>query len=88
MQISITVPDEIGRELRARWEDLPRHALEVLVADAYRQSLLSAGQVREVLGLSTRLDLDAFLKQAGAYLHYTEAELDADQRSLEELLAR
>lgn len=88
MEISITVPDDIGLQLRDQWQDLPKHTLEALVADAYRHGVLSAGQVRRLLGLPTRLDVDAFLKQAGAYLHYTETDLERDSRTLEELLGR
>lgn len=87
MEISITIPDDIAQRLRGRWRDLPRHALEALVADAYRHGLLTAGQVRQWLDLPSRLEVDAFLKQAGAYLHYTPEDLDKDARTLEELLA-
>ena len=88
MEISIHVPDAIAAQLRNHWRDLPRHALQALVADAYRHQLLTAGQVRELLDLPTRLDVDAFLKQAGAYLHYTEEDLDQDRRTLDSLLDR
>lgn len=87
MEISITVPDDIAQRLRGQWHDLPRHALEALVADAYRHGLLTAGQVRQWLDLPSRMEVDAFLKQAGAYLHYAAEDLDEDARTLEELLA-
>ena len=87
MEISISVPDEIARKLETEWRDLPRHALEALAADAYRHELLTAGQVRELLGLPTRLDVDAFLKRAGAYLLYDEEDLENDRQTLEKLLA-
>lgn len=88
MEISISVPDDIAHDLRSQWRDLPRHALEALAADSYRRGVLTAGQVRRLLDLPTRLDVDAFLKEAGAYLHYTEEDLDRDSRALEELLGR
>jgi len=88
MEISIHVPDDVAQQLSGRWGDLPRHALEALVADAYRHGVLTSGQVRQLLSLSTRYEVDAFLKQAGAYLHLTEADLDEDTRTLEELLAQ
>lgn len=87
MEISITVPDDIAQRLRGQWRDLPRHALEALVADAYRHGLLTAGQVRQWLDLPSRLEVDAFLMRAGAYLHYTTEDLDEDARTLDELLA-
>lgn len=87
MEISIHVPDDLARQLRSGWEDLPRRTLEALAADAYRHGLLTGGQVRRLLGLGTRLELDAFLKQAGAHLHYTVEDLEQDARTLDQLLA-
>ena len=88
MEISITVPDDIAERLRGQWQDLPRHALEALAADGYRQGLLTTAQVRHLLGLSSRLEVDAFLKRAGADLPYSEEDLEKDARTLEELLSR
>lgn len=87
VDISITVPDDIAQQLRRHWSDLPRRALEALVADAYRHGLLTAEQVRQCLDLPSRFDVDAFLKSAGAYLHYTAEDLEEDSKTLEELLA-
>jgi hypothetical protein len=87
VEISITVPDDIAQQLVEQWRDLPRHMLEAVVADAYRQGLLTRGQVQQWLDLPSRDDVDAFLKSAGAYLHYTAEDLEADARTLEELLA-
>lgn len=86
MEISISLPDDVAHQLRSQWRDLPRHTLEALVADAYRHGILTAGQVRRLLDLPNRLAVDAFLKQAGAYLHYSEEDLAKDARTLEELL--
>jgi hypothetical protein len=87
VEISISVPDDLAEQLRSGWGDLPRHALEALAADAYREGLLTAGQVRRLLGFRTRLELDAFLKEAGAFLHYTGEDLEEDARTLDRLLA-
>jgi hypothetical protein len=35
--------------------------------------------------LSTSLEVDAFLKQAGVELHYDEADLEADRLTMEQL---
>ena len=88
MEISITVPDDIALRLSDQWQDLPRHTLEALVADAYRHGVLTAGQVRRLLDLPARLEVDGFLKRAGAYLQYSESDLDQDARTLEGLLDR
>ena len=48
MNISITFPDDLANQMRNRWEDLPRHALEALAAAAYRGGILTAAQVRRL----------------------------------------
>ena len=86
MNISIELPDEIADQIGIRWNDLPRRALEALVADACRESLISGPQAQEMLGLGSRLELDAFLKRSEVYLDYSGDDLDADIRTLDELL--
>lgn len=85
MEIVFNVPDDIAERLQSYWPDLPRRALEALVADAYRHQLLTTAQVRQILDLATRLEADAVLKQASAYLHYTKEDLNEDRRTSEEL---
>jgi hypothetical protein len=57
-------------------------ALRALSAQAYRDGQLTHAEVQRVLSLKSRLEADAFLKQAGAYLDYTEADLDNDLAAL------
>lgn len=85
MNISISVPDDLAHQMGDRWEDLPRHALEALATSAYRSGVLTVAQVRRLLGHASRFETHAFLKQAGAYLDYTEQDLDDDLRALAEL---
>lgn len=86
MNISIELSDKIADQIGSRWNDLPRRALEALVADACRESVISGPQAQEMLGLRSRLELDAFLKRSRVYLDYTEDDLGADIRTLDELL--
>ena len=76
--ITLELPEEIARQLEARWSDLPRAALESLALEAYRSGALSAGQLRRLLGFETRYALDGFLKQHGIYLNYTAEDLQHD----------
>ena len=85
MQIQIALPDDVVRSLEERWGSLERKLLEMLVIEAYREGSISAGKVRELLGMSTRLEVDAFLKAKGVDLHYDEADLEADRSSHEQL---
>ncbi len=88
MEITFQVPDSVAARLRASWQDLPRHALEALAADAYRQGLLTSADVQEVLGIASRYELDGFLKQAGAFLQYSAEDLEEDVKSFLEKTGR
>ena len=85
MEISISIPDDLGAQLADQWTDLPRHVLEALAADAYRQGVFSSVEVQRVLGLSSRFEVFRFLKQAGVPLDYDEGELEADRQTWRDL---
>lgn len=85
MQIAITVPDDLGARLADQWADLPRHALEALTADAYRQGVLSSAEVQRILALPSRFDVARFLEQAGVGVSYDEDELATDRQTWRDL---
>jgi predicted HTH domain antitoxin len=85
MRLTLELPDEIEETLRARWSNLPRHALEALAVEAYRSEILTALQVQEMLGLGSRWETDDFLNKAQAHLHYSAEDLAQDLRALREL---
>lgn len=85
MQIQIDLPDDIAHSLEAKWGSLEQRLLEMLVVAAYQEGSISAGKVRELLGMSTRLEADAFLKQKGVYLHYNEADFEQDIATMRRL---
>jgi predicted HTH domain antitoxin len=88
MQITIEIPDDLAHQLETTLGNLPRHALESFIVEAYRQKSLSAAEVQRILGLPTHLSTDAFLKQHNAPLHYTEADLDQDLAALDRTLGQ
>ena len=51
----------------------------------HREGSISAGKVRELLGMPTRLEVDTFLKAKGIELHYNEADFKADRQTHEQL---
>ena len=51
MDLSITVPDELVEQMKNRWDDLSRGALESLGLEAYRAGVISEAQLRAMLGL-------------------------------------
>jgi predicted HTH domain antitoxin len=69
MQITLELPDEIGRQL-GEGRDLSRAALEALVAESCREHRLSDNQAAQILGVS-RYELDGILKARSVYYDYT-----------------
>ncbi len=63
-------------------------SLEAVVIEAYRRGILTAAEVRQTLGLRSRWEVDALLKQAQAYLDYTESDLEQDSRITPRILKR
>jgi hypothetical protein len=78
MNIAIELPPEIASRLAGQHDDLARITLEALAAQGYRSGKLTHAEVQSMLGLSSRWQTDAFLKQAGACLDYAEADLEHD----------
>ncbi len=78
MDVAIEVPPEIARSLAGPHDDLSRVALEALAAQGYRSGKLTHAEVQRMLGFNSRCQTDAFLKQAGAYVDYAEADLERD----------
>jgi hypothetical protein len=63
MRIALDLPDDIARWLTAAGQDPCRAALEALGLEGYRQRRISAYQLRTLLGMASRWELDAFLKE-------------------------
>jgi predicted HTH domain antitoxin len=81
MDVAFSVPDEFAERLQKRWGDLSKRALEATVADAYREEELTLGEVREILGHSTRLETEQFLNDRGILLEMSEEELEDDAKA-------
>ena len=82
--VSVDLPEEIVARLAAKWEDLPRAALEALLAEAYRDELLTAEQLRRLLGYGTRMQVDEFFKRHGVCT-YTIEDFEQDRETLRQL---
>jgi len=83
MEVAIHVPDDVAAAMP--WEDVPRHLLEQIALEGYRDGWLSEEQVRRLLGYETRLDVHGFLKAHGAYLRYSVEDLECDRATHERL---
>ena len=69
MRVTLEIPDELAACLTSPGQEPARAALEALALEAYRQRRISGYQLRTLLGLPSRLELDAFLRahQADSY---------------------
>lgn len=81
MQVTLDIPDELAALMSAGSADLSRAALEALALQGYRTEHLSESQMRRLLGLETRMEVHAFLKEHGVYLHYSIEDLDRDREA-------
>lgn len=77
--ITLELPEDVAQLLQAKWKDLPCAALESLMVEGYRSELLSAEHVRRSLGFSTRVRVDAFLKEHGVF-DYGVEEFEEDRQ--------
>jgi predicted HTH domain antitoxin len=83
MRIELELPNDIAEALQS--PDLSRAALEAIAIEGYRSEKLGRGQVQRVLGFSTPMQVDAFLKEHNVYLNYTVEDLEEDLATLERL---
>lgn len=84
MQITIDIPEEYVERLEPELLQLPQRILEAIVVDAYQANRLTSAEVGRILNLN-RFQVDAFLKQHQAYLHYTIADFNQDLQTLQKL---
>jgi Uncharacterised protein family (UPF0175) len=78
MEITLNIPDDLARQVSRDRRDPARVALEALALQGCGEELLSESTVRQMLGFDTRMEVHAFLKQHGVYLHYDLADLEQD----------
>ena len=58
-----------------------RAAVEALAAEGVRSGKLTLHQARQMLGISSRDEMDGFLKARGVLLSITLEDLDTDART-------
>lgn len=88
MEITLKIPDELALKVASEGRDPARVALEALALEGYRAELLSESAVRQMLGFDSRMEVHAFLKEHGVYLHYDVADLEQDRVTAEKLRGR
>jgi len=82
MEITITLPDDLAALLLPPGEKPTRAALEAIALEAYRQRRINGYQLRVLLGIRSRFELDAFLKQHEVY-DYSIEDFEKDLATIQ-----
>jgi hypothetical protein len=85
MTLLLEIPDDLVQRLRESGGDLPRRALEALVAEEYRKGHLDKPDLRRLLGFETSDQIDTFLKAHEIWIEYTMTDLERDRDALRRL---
>ena len=84
MQITVTLPDDLAAPLLPPGQEPARAALEAIALEAYRQRRITGYQLRTLLDIPSRYELDGFLKQHEVY-DYSVEDFDRDLATIREL---
>ena len=85
MDVTLHIPDELAKRLKAAGGDLSRRALEALALEEYKLGHLTVAELRRLLGFETRGALDGFLKTRGVNIYYTLDDLERERQDLSRL---
>jgi hypothetical protein len=88
MTITVEIPERLASQLVAAGQDPARAALEAIALEGYRSDRLSEAEVRELLGFETRMEVHAFLKEHGVFLHYTYEDFLHDRETASQISQR
>jgi hypothetical protein len=87
MTVHLEIPDDVAQRLSAAGKDLPRVAFELILAEAYREEILTHEEVRQAMGYQTPMEVDGFLKKHQVWLEYTvedfEREIEGSRQARE-----
>ena len=84
MPVTITLPDDLAAALLPPGQEPTRAALEAIALEAYRQRRITGYQLRTLLGIESRYELDGFLKEHEVY-DYTVEDLEHDLATIQKL---
>jgi hypothetical protein len=85
VHLDLEIPDDLVGPLSATGPDIPRRALEALGVEEYKKGHISKAQLRRLLGIETRYELDGFLKAHEVWIEYSLDDAHRDAAMLERL---
>lgn len=84
MNVMLLIPDKLAARL-GEAGDVSRRVLEGFAADEYRAGRLSHPELRSLRGFASHAELDGFLKARGIFEDYTQADLERERHTLDQL---
>lgn len=84
MNVTVPIPDDLAARLGGSEAELGRRALQALAVEAYRAGRLTRPELRRLLGLETRPELDGFLKARGVVEGTTREEFERDLQDMDQ----
>ena len=78
MRVTLEVPEDLAQLLGENAASLSRAALEALALEGIRGGKLAVAQARRLLGISSRYEMDGFLKAHGVFLTYSVDDINRD----------
>ena len=85
MEIIINIPDNMTSKLEAKWGNLSQKAIKNIALEAYQNRLFSTNELKEILNLSSCLEVHKFLKESGVFINYDEEDLEEDMKTIDTL---
>jgi hypothetical protein len=88
MTVTVEIPDNLAEAITTPDNDAARAVLEAVALEGYRTERLSEYEIQQLLGFESRMDVHGFLKQHGAFMHYTIEDMEQDTASAMEVARR
>lgn len=85
MNLTVHIPDDLVTQLRASGGDLSRRALEAFALHEYKSGHITKAVLRRLLGLTSRDELDGFLKSHDVWIDYTVDDFHREIQDLKRL---
>ncbi len=85
MHLNLEIPDDLAGRLGAPEIDLSRRALEAFAIEEYKHERLSKADLRRLLGIASRYDLDGFLKAHDVWIDFSIEEFHRELDTLKRL---
>jgi hypothetical protein len=81
MQVHLDVPEDVAQQFAAEPGGIARATLEALAVEGVRSGKLTSYQARQMLGISSRYEMDRFLKARGVLLPLTMEDVAGDSQT-------